>query len=139
MQLRPITPRRSPAGALGECKMLSLFATLGEKHVDDDLVRHARAGGFRLEIIDVLAVDVHGDAAADLADVGVRDAVGEVDLGGHLHNLVLTIHLDTSNTAPCIRSQSYRSDRYTVHVSQDRPYRTEQISDWYFLLIRIAR
>ena len=79
--------------------MLSLLATLGEKHVDDNLVRDTRAGGFRLEIIDVLAVDVYGDTTADLADVGVRNAIGEVDLSGHLHNLVLTIHFDTSNTA----------------------------------------
>ena len=87
--------------------MLSLFATLGEKHVDDDLVRHARTGGFRLEVVDVLAVDIHGDAAADLADVGVRNAVGEVDLGGHLHNLVLTIHFDTSNTAVPLSSSIF--------------------------------
>ena len=48
--------------------MLSLLATLGEKHVDDYLVRHARTGGFRLEIVDVLGVDVHGDAAAHLSE-----------------------------------------------------------------------
>ena len=55
--------------------MLSLFATLGEKHVDNDLVRHARTGGLRLEVVDVLAVDVHGNATAHLPDVGVWNAV----------------------------------------------------------------
>lgn len=87
--------------------MLSLFATLGEKHVDDNLVRHARAGGFRLEIVDVLAVDVHGNATAHLPDVGVWNAVGEIDLGGHLHNLVLAIHFDTSNTAVPLSSSIF--------------------------------
>ena len=35
-------------------------------HVDDDLIGAARAGGLHLEVADVLAVDIHGDAAARL-------------------------------------------------------------------------
>lgn len=35
-------------------------------HVDDDLIGDARAVGLRLEVADVLAVDIHGDAAARL-------------------------------------------------------------------------
>ena len=33
-------------------------------HVDDNLIGDARAVGLRLEVADVLAVDIHGDAAA---------------------------------------------------------------------------
>ncbi|MFR7423357.1 MAG: hypothetical protein ACLUUB_10455 [Collinsella sp.] len=34
------------------------------RYVDDDLIGDVRAGGLRLEVVDVLAVGVHGDAAA---------------------------------------------------------------------------
>lgn len=41
-----------------------LHAELRQVHVDDDLIGDVRAGGLRLEVVDVLAVGVHGDAAA---------------------------------------------------------------------------
>lgn len=85
-------------------------AALGQVHADDDLIRHRCTGGLRLEVVDVLAVDVHGDAAARLPDVGIRNAVGEIDLGGHLHNLVLAIHFDSSNTAVPLSSSISRRD-----------------------------
>lgn len=40
-----------------------LHAGLRQVHVDDDLIGDVRAGGLRLEIVDVFAVGVHGDAA----------------------------------------------------------------------------
>lgn len=85
--------------ALRERQTLPPPAALGQVHADDDLIRHHCTGGLRLEVVDVLAVDVRGDAAVRLPDVGIRNAVGEIDLGGHLHNLVLAIHFDSSNTA----------------------------------------
>lgn len=41
-----------------------LHAELHQVHVDDDLIGDVRAGGLCLEVADVLAVDIHGDAAA---------------------------------------------------------------------------
>lgn len=41
-----------------------LHAELRQVHVDDDPIGDVRAGGLRLEVVDVLAVGVHGDAAA---------------------------------------------------------------------------
>ena len=93
--------------AVRERQTLPPPAALGQVHADDDLIRHHCTGGLRLEVVDVLAVDVHSDAAAHLPDVGVRNAVGEVDLGGHLHTLVLAIRFDSSNTAVPLSSSIF--------------------------------
>lgn len=51
---------------LREREVPLLHAAHRQVHVDDDLIGGARAVGLRLEVADVLAVDIHGDAAARL-------------------------------------------------------------------------
>lgn len=71
---QPPLPFTAQAGmlttAVRERQTLPPPAALGQVHADDDLIRHHCTGGLRLEVVDVLAVDVHSDAAAHLPDVG---------------------------------------------------------------------
>ena len=66
----PIAPRHDTRGVylfgLREREVPLLHVAHRQVHVDDDLIWDTRAGGLRLEVADVLAVDVHGDAAARL-------------------------------------------------------------------------